>query len=557
MRPLRPLVAAVVLACLWTALREGVPRASVRPAPAGGTGAWAQPRYSDLDRVEASLSAWAESDEERIRLHRLASSRDRRPLLCLELAPGGLDRAPDAPRPWTLLVVGGLDGRSLAGCHAAMLAAERLVKALPALRRDVRVLLVPLGAPDALARAAHDASRLPTGRNTRPIDDDLDGAEGEDPPDDLDGDGLVLEMLVEDPDGPWALTEKPRRLVPAGPGAGARYAIVPEGRDDDRDGRFNEDGPGGVAYDVHFPAGWRGPAERPGDVVVRPLAESVPRALARFAAQERVDLAVFLEGNHGDVTFAAGRPLSRAEDEAALRASFGRATGRDLGATPPAPPGGGHMMCWLASALGVPSAQVGVWGPRVAGADGRPIRGADGDALRDSTSIAAWRAWVDEVRGGDGFVHWHPVDAGGGRVAFVGGFEPRIREDPPEDLLDDAIRGVDEFVAGLVEAFPRLDIEVLEVERHGEVVEVSARVVNRGGLGVDFAERADGVTLTLDVEGERAAILGGPDATRIRALAGREASEARTWLVQLPAGAKVTLEAYAEDDRGVVREVRP
>lgn len=221
MRPLRPLVAAVVLACLWTALREGVPRASVRPAPAGGTGAWAQPRYSDLDRVEASLSAWAESDEERIRLHRLASSRDRRPLLCLELAPGGLDRAPDAPRPWTLLVVGGLDGRSLAGCHAAMLAAERLVKALPALRRDVRVLLVPLGAPDALARAADDASRLPTGRNTRPIDDDLDGAEGEDPPDDLDGDGLVLEMLVEDPDGPWALTEKPRRLVPAGPGAGA------------------------------------------------------------------------------------------------------------------------------------------------------------------------------------------------------------------------------------------------------------------------------------------------------------------------------------------------
>lgn len=551
------MVAAVVLACLWTALREGAPRASIRPEPVGGTSAWAQPRYSDLDRVEASLSSWAESDESRIRLHRLASSRDRRPLLCLELAPGGLEREAGTPRPWTLLVVGGLDGRSLAGSHAAMLAAERLVTALPALRRDVRILFVPVGAPDALARASADAARIHTGRNNRPLDDDLDGVEGEDPPDDLDGDGLVLEMLLEDPEGAWSLTEQPRRLVPVAPGAGARYSLVPEGRDDDRDGLFNEDGPGGVAYDVHFPAGWQGPAERPGEVVVRPLAESVPRALARLAAEQRVDLAVFLEGNHGDIAFASGQRLSRKRDEAALRTSFARATGRELGGVGPAAPEGGHMMCWLAGALGVPSAQVAAWGPRVAGADGRPIRGAAATTAAAAPSMGAWRAWVDEVRGGDGFVEWHPVDAGGGRVVLVGGFEPRVREDPPEDLLDDAIRGLDEFVAGLVDAFPRLDIEVLGVERHGDVVEISARVVNRGALSVDFAGRAESITLTLDVEGERAAILGGPDATRLRALAGREASDTRTWLVQVPAGAKVTLEAYAEDDRGVTREVRP
>ena len=88
------------------------------------------------------------------------------------------------------------------------------------------------------------------------VDHDVDGAKGEDPADDLDGNGVITRMRIPDPAGGWlADSTDPRVLVRADSmeqRAGA-WRIETEGKDDDGDGAYNEDGADGVWPDKNFP----------------------------------------------------------------------------------------------------------------------------------------------------------------------------------------------------------------------------------------------------------------------------------------------------------------
>ena len=88
------------------------------------------------------------------------------------------------------------------------------------------------------------------------VDHDVDGIVGEDPADDLNGDGVITRLRIPDPAGGWlADPGDPRVLVKADAmeqRAGA-YRIETEGKDDDGDGEFNEDAADGVWPDKNFP----------------------------------------------------------------------------------------------------------------------------------------------------------------------------------------------------------------------------------------------------------------------------------------------------------------
>ena len=74
--------------------------------------------------------------------------------------------------------------------------------------------------------------------------------------DDLDGDGFITQMRVKDPTGEWmSVSEEPRLLKKADASKGEKgtYKLYPEGIDNDRDGQYNEDGPGGVNIGITFP----------------------------------------------------------------------------------------------------------------------------------------------------------------------------------------------------------------------------------------------------------------------------------------------------------------
>jgi len=119
-----------------------------------------------------------------------------------------------------------------------------------------------------------------------PTDDDGDGLFDEDPPNDIDGDGQLLQMRKEDPNGRFRESpDDPRILVPIDPeskGEFKRYTrFFSEGIDDDGDGQINEDGPGGYDPNRNWPADWQ-PDYIQGGAGEYPLSLPESKCIAEF-----------------------------------------------------------------------------------------------------------------------------------------------------------------------------------------------------------------------------------------------------------------------------------
>jgi hypothetical protein len=115
--------------------------------------------------------------------------------------------------------------------------------------------IVPVGNPDAASRYFHGPLNEDA-RNDLPANDDRDEQTDEDGVNDLNQDGWITLMRVRDPDGKWIISEKDERLMQkADPDKGEHgvFQILTEGIDEDGDGLFNEDGPGGTNVNLNFP----------------------------------------------------------------------------------------------------------------------------------------------------------------------------------------------------------------------------------------------------------------------------------------------------------------
>ena len=244
--------------------------------------------------VHGQLRAWAEAHDA-AELQRYGESAGGRPLLALQVAgPGAL---PPSQRP-AVFVAGNAAGDRPLGSEAALDLLEELLREegpeprRAALLGQVTFYVVPVVNPDA-----HDAllraPRWDRRGNAAELDQDRDGLVAEDGPDDLDGDGRLAWLRLEDPSGEWLPDPRdPRLLVRAAAELGeqGRYRLEREGRDDDGDGRFNEDPPGGIHVDRGFPHGFPYPSPEAG-----PWASAAPEVKALLdylLARRNVALAV-------------------------------------------------------------------------------------------------------------------------------------------------------------------------------------------------------------------------------------------------------------------------
>ncbi|HEX5581646.1 MAG TPA: M14 family metallopeptidase [Gemmatimonadaceae bacterium] len=125
---------------------------------------------------------------------------------------------------------------------------------------DTRTVYIrPLNNPDG-----SDMYRLTAQTNrssVRPHDSDGDGLLDEDPGEDLDGDGHVRQMrkFVGKGKGDWDPDprDRQRRLMQRVGQAKGSWMVYPEGIDNDGDGRYNEDGIGGLDLHRNYPTNWR------------------------------------------------------------------------------------------------------------------------------------------------------------------------------------------------------------------------------------------------------------------------------------------------------------
>jgi hypothetical protein len=240
------LAAALAVLAVMTAL--GQP-ARAAPAPQAAITADGYHRFSE---VEHQLQAWSREHPE-LQVLTIGRSAGGRPLYVARLAAQG--EVPPDERP-AVFVGANIAGYHNAGTEAALHLIQRLLgKDAAALLRERTFYVAPALSPDA-----HDGlfarPRVRRSGNAQKLDHDRDGFVAEDPPDDLDGDGVITRMRIPDPAGGWLPDAKdPRLMVKADAlkqRAGA-FRLETEGKDDDGDGSFNEDGPDGVWPDRNFP----------------------------------------------------------------------------------------------------------------------------------------------------------------------------------------------------------------------------------------------------------------------------------------------------------------
>jgi hypothetical protein len=472
----------------------------------------------------------------------------------------------------TIFLVGGLDGVSLSGSQAVIAAVTELL-ATPELPKEVAFVAVPWANPDGLARWRWRETG--GGRNDRAIDDDGDGQVDEDGPDDLDRDGMILEMLLEDPSGPWVHASDPRFLRIAREGEAPRYLRLREGADDDGDGRYNEDGPGGIQLDHNFPVGWedcRGPEAGPW-----PLSEPDAKALAELLLARRTAVVIAFQGNHGYLAKPGGRvgrvdPLLLAEDEPTYRRLaevFCSHSSRVQARTPTLADARGvswpgALVDWSYAALGALAMEIGAWGPEVQVDARAPVDAyykngtPEPDAESGVSAVEkAWARWLDDTRGGSGFVDWQPIQLAGRPGVRMGGWEPNTIFNPPLDVLPLALRGLDAFVLDLARNLPRLEIDVRDSRSEGRVWLIKARVKNMGTLpsGVGPDSPSSSVRLRLEIT-PGVTLCAGQLETTVGHLPGRGTSEEYGWLLIASEGSVVNIVVESAWSPPSHREVR-
>jgi len=140
-------------------------------------------------------------------------------------------------------------------------------------------------------------AQKPAGEDPDPTDDDGDFKFDEDPSEDIDGDGFIVQMRQKDPKGEWKISKKdPRMMARKAPDevGGTYYKIYTEGIDNDGDGKINEDGfRTRFLSNRNYPGNWRPQIIQRGGGKY-PMEERITRAEVDFAAKHP-NIAIYVQ----------------------------------------------------------------------------------------------------------------------------------------------------------------------------------------------------------------------------------------------------------------------
>lgn len=203
--------------------------------------------YRNVNEVQTFLNDFQQKHPAVVALHTMAASPGGRKVTLLEIG-SDLKQVP------AIFVTANFEGTNPLSTEGALRLAGMLMDS-SGYRKNIRWFILPMPNPDAYA-AFFSPVKWERAANDAEVNNDTDDQMNEDGPEDLNGDGLITMMRVEDPEGTWmASAKEPRLMVRADPKKGERgkYKMYPEGIDNDKDGSYNEDGPGGINVGINFP----------------------------------------------------------------------------------------------------------------------------------------------------------------------------------------------------------------------------------------------------------------------------------------------------------------
>ena len=249
-------------------------------------------KYHSANVIYTWMERWAEKYPGIVDLYEVGKSYEGRSILQMTITNKKAGKDTDKPAAF---FEGGRHSGEVTGTESALWLAKYLIENYgkdPEVTHllDARAIYIkPINNPDGHNLYLNTAQ---SNRSTvRPDDNDGDGLLDEDPPDDIDGNGVILTMRWKDskkgtliPD-PKDSTGRIMKRVPPGQGI---YMSQSEGIDNDGDGKINEDGIGGLDLHRNYPENWRpehettGRGNTQGGAGEFPLSETETRAVVSF-----------------------------------------------------------------------------------------------------------------------------------------------------------------------------------------------------------------------------------------------------------------------------------
>ncbi|MEX2467404.1 MAG: M14 family metallopeptidase [Gemmatimonadota bacterium] len=476
------------------------------------------------------------------------------------LTLGSNEGRPLDQRP-ALLIVANLEANRVAGSHAALRIAERMLDgygsdaSLTEVLDTRTIYVVPRANPDGaelvFTLPGHETAYKPFQGNTA-----RGGLNAREFGSDLNGDGLVTLMRVDGPAGTHVMhDDEPRLLreaVRAREERGA-YEVMVEGIHPDSVEAYVPLGGDGVNLNLNFQHEYQYFEPHVGPHMISEL-ES--RALADFVF-EHPNIAAVLTYSAYD-NLRTPTPTQRTPPPAVtgnppnvptnltegdrpyfeyVSETFREMTGMDgAGASNE----GGSFPQFAYYQMGLPSFTTPVWTV--------PEGSGDDDAR--------WLTLLDSL-GVDAFVDWAPATHPQLGEVEVGGFAPNATVNPPVSELPRLLDAHADFALWLAGRLPEVQVAETLVEARGDGVwQITTTLQNDQYLPtqLDLAERirfnrplnvrlmpASGLTLLSDDMQHQI--------PRIEGMGGRAEF---TWLVAAPAGTTVTLEIFAERAGGLI-----
>lgn len=536
-------------------------RKSAVQAPSATTAG--SPNFSDHARLTKRLTDLERQAPDVASIDVVALSDEDRQVWMVRLARPG-DREPDQ-RP-AVLVVAGVGATRVGSTEIVLKIAERLVSGTGeaatsreangddtgAAELDERrgdflagntLYLIPrvnVDGAEWFLQSIVGSSEL----NSTPVDDDRDGVPDDDPPEDLNGDGIITLMRVRDPESTHIEDPDEPRLIREADRAGDErpvFKVYSEGIDNDGDGEYNEDGLGGVDPNRNFPHAYPELGSGAGS---HQLSAPEARGLADFVLAHPNIAAVVVYDRHDNLVHV---PEDKARDVSGrgyrhlhpddspiyrhLSESYTELSGLKGS---PTTDDAGSFQGWTYNQRGLPTFATTAWwvpeeekkdedadvesatsqpdsrpasqpadaassqpaveetatsqpaSTQPAGAEGESKDAKKGDKKKrnEKDPLEVDRKWLkysDEQRGGSGFVAWTAFEHPQLGPVEIGGFVPGFRENPPIESIPEIAEKQRAFLADLFDRLPRPRFGNTTVTKQGDSIwEIELELTNDG-----------------------------------------------------------------------------
>lgn len=440
----------------------------------------AQSDYSNYSKLSQKIKNLHSTYSNLSKLEVLTTTVGGHKIWALTLSRGNAKNKP------AIAIVSGVDGKHILGPEMAVNIAENILKNHADVLENTAFYIFPNMSPNATENYFSSLKHYKNG-NARNTDDDRDGAINEDAFDDLNKDGLITMMRIEDPTGAYILNKEDKRILTKADknkGQLGKYKLISEGIDNDKDGEFNEDGKGGIQFNKNF--SYKYPYFKPG-AGEHAISEKENRALLTFLYEQWNIFSIITLGPENNLSKPLKYNASAAKkrvvtsilkEDAALNKflsdKYNKIT--DTKDAPVSNGKGGDFFQWSYFHFGkLALSTPGWWVPTV----------KDTAKKSSKNKYVNYLRWAKKENISNAFVDWTPINHPDfpNQKVEVGGITPYKMHNPPYKMVAEISKKHTDFILEIAKIQPNIKLQNLKIEPLGNGINrITVDVHNKGLL---------------------------------------------------------------------------